>query len=102
MNISLNKEGITLKLKKEDIKRKLEPGDKIICKSQRIEIAEILYQNIYKDKFATSESDKSYIDIEFKDVKGEYRHWKSSIDGGCVEYNVYLPEDPIEREFISI
>ena len=61
---------------KEDFERKLEPGDKIICKGNEITIGGIF------DQFF----DKKFIDIEFVDDKGRYRTWKSDIDGGKVVY----------------
>ena len=61
---------------KEDFERKLEPGDKIICKGNEVTIGGIF------DQFF----DKKFIDIEFVDDKGRYRTWKSDIDGGKVVY----------------
>lgn len=64
--------------------RKLEVGDIINCKGVKAEIKEILFQDAYIDDFVPD--DRKYIDIEFKDTKGQYRHWKSHLDGGTVMY----------------
>lgn len=76
----------------ENMTRKLQVGDYIKCKGIRVEIGEILSQDFYKDEYIQVNSniegmsDRSYIDIEFKDTYGKYRHWKSNIDGGSFEY----------------
>lgn len=65
-------------------KRKLEVGDSIICKGEKAEIGEILFQDAYVEDWV--DEDRKYIDIEFKDTKGKYRHWKSHLDGGKIMY----------------
>lgn len=67
---------------------KLKVGDSIVVRGKSYEIAEIYEQDFYDDADSRKYnlSDKSYIDIEFKDIKGKYHHWKSNIDGGHVIY----------------
>lgn len=67
---------------------KLKVGDTIVVKGRSYEIGEIYEQDFYDDADSRKYnlSDKSYIDIEFKDTKGKYHHWKSNIDGGHVIY----------------
>ena len=62
---------------KEGFERELKVGDKIICKGSSATISKILNQDFYKGN----------IDIEFEDEQGNYRTWKSEIDGGKVVYN---------------
>ena len=62
--------------------RDVERGDIINCKGIRVIVDEILFQDLYNSEDIT----RSYADIEFKDQKGNYRHWKSSLDGGNIEY----------------
>lgn len=71
-------------------KRKLVSGDTIVSMGVSVVIREVLSQDLYNDEYDDS---RSYVDIEFLDSKGMYRHWKSSLDGGYVRYfddgNVY-------------
>jgi hypothetical protein len=53
----------------------LEPGDVIICKGIRAEIAQITFQEYWEGEgFYT----------EFTDTHGVYRNWKQWVDGGEV------------------
>ena len=56
-------------------------GSEIFTRTgERACIDRILYQEIYTD----------YADIEFIDDKGNYRHYKSSFDGGYIRiYNAF-------------
>ena len=63
--------------------KELKVGDSIICKGVKATIGNILSQQIYN---ACDLSCKC-IDIEFEDTYGNYRNWKSEVDGGVVEYN---------------
>lgn len=67
---------------------KLKVGDSIVVRGKSYEIAEIYEQDYYDDVDSRKYElpDRSYIDIEFKDTKGKYHHWKSNIDGGHVIY----------------
>ena len=67
----------------EVMKNELQVGDYIICKGNKVKVAEILAQDFY---FCDYSPERSYIDIEFTDSKGKYRHWKSNLDGGTLEY----------------
>lgn len=73
---------------------KVRVGDKIRLNGYTVKIAEILSQDFYVDEFCEYDGteDRSYIDLEFKDENGKYRHWKSHLDGGEVRYS----EDGIE------
>ena len=62
--------------------RKLEVGDTIVCKGTKATVGEIIYQ----DAFIPASGVGSYIEIEFKDIKGNYRNWKSEVDGGDIDY----------------
>jgi hypothetical protein len=53
----------------------------IVCKGTRAVIAEVLAQDAYEGY----EGREGYYDIEIKDTRGKYRHWKSDSDGGHVE-----------------
>lgn len=56
-------------------RRKLEPGDKIVCQGIEATIAEIQYQEYWEDSgFIT----------EFIDTNGIYRNWKQQFDGRYV------------------
>ena len=68
--------------------RELLPGDRIIVGSIRARVGYIIYQDAYPGYSLRGESEAtngSY-DIEFIDQYGNYRHWKSEMDGGRVEY----------------
>lgn len=69
-----------------EIKRRLRPGDAINCKGARVTIRKVLFQDCYIDEYKYRGEDRSYIDIEFIDMYGMYRHWKSGLDGGSVRY----------------
>ena len=62
--------------------RDVERGDIINCKGIRVIVDEILFQDLYNSE----DISRSYADIEFKDQNGKYRHWKSGLDGGYIEY----------------
>lgn len=51
---------------------KARKGDRIYCMGITVEIAKILYQEYYDGIW----------DVEFIDIAGNYRHWKSNLDGG--------------------
>lgn len=72
----------------ENILREVRVGDTIKVKSRSYEVGEILSQDCHKDTDSVRYGieDKSYIDLEFNDVKGKYHHWKSQLDGGYVLY----------------
>lgn len=68
--------------------RELLPGDCIIVGSIRAKVGYIISQDAYPGYSLQGESEAtngSY-DIEFIDQYGNYRHWKSEMDGGRVEY----------------
>lgn len=65
------------------MKGELKVGDYIICKGSKVKIGEVLSQDFYLSHY---NPERSYIDIEFRDAKGKYRHWKSTQDGGTIEY----------------
>lgn len=56
-------------------RRRLEPGDKIVCQGIEATIAEIKYQEYWEDD--------GFI-VEFTDTNGIYRSWKQALDGGYV------------------
>lgn len=62
--------------------RDVERGDIINCKGIRAIVDEILFQDLYNSEDVS----RSYADVEFKDQNGKYRHWKSSLDGGYIDY----------------
>lgn len=77
-------------------------GDAIICKGIRAEIKEILFQDAYIGD--DIEEDRKYIDIEFIDTQDKYRRWKSSLDGGKVDYKnknrrLYKEESRVLEKF---
>lgn len=59
--------------------RKLEIGDIIECKGVVAEIGEIIYSDYLKTGDKLSD-----VNIEFYDTHGNYRSWKSDVDGGKV------------------
>lgn len=65
------------------MKEELKVGDYVICKGSKVKIGEVLAQDFYPSHY---NPERSYIDIEFRDAKGKYRHWKSTQDGGTIEY----------------
>lgn len=75
-------EDYELVVAKQLFPRDVERGDIINCKGIRAVVDEILFQDLYNNEDIT----RSYADIEFKDQNGNYRHWKSSYDGGYIEY----------------
>jgi hypothetical protein len=65
----------------ENGKKIIEKGDKIHAQGLTFEVSEILFQDYFDhDDFGRPD----YFDIEFKDPKGGYHHWKSGLDGGYV------------------
>lgn len=66
---------INNKAVRECDRRKLEPGDKIVCQGIETIIAEIKYQEYWED---------SGFIAEFIDTNGIYRNWKQQFDGGYV------------------
>lgn len=67
-----------------NIERELQVGDSITSKGVKATIKEIISQDSHipkGDSFVNA-----YIDIEFIDDKGNYRNWKSELDGGTIEY----------------
>lgn len=88
-----------------DIKRKVMPGDIITSSKYKAWVVkEVLSQDVYKDEDAGKYGidDKSYIDLEFIDTKGEYHHWKSNMDGGVLGYREDIQKainDVIDRDF---
>lgn len=54
----------------------IEVGDTILYKGEKIKVVKILTQDSYIF------SGEEIHDVEFFDDKGNYRHWKSNIDGG--------------------
>ena len=70
------------------VKRPLAVGDSVKCRGERVTIGKILSQDAYHANLRPGEKGTSdYYDIEFEDSKGNYRHWKSNIDGGIVILN---------------
>lgn len=49
---------------------------------EQVEVKEIIFQDIYLGDRWT----KAMADVEFKDSKGNYRHWQSWSDGGSLIY----------------
>ena len=84
-----------MKVTAKNVTRELKPGDEIVCKGTRVTVTEILSQDCYVDEYYKTANKKSrgyikdgtYIDIEFKDKNGDYRHWISFLDGGYIIYN---------------
>lgn len=66
---------INNKATRECDRRKLEPGDKIVCQGIEATIAEIKYQEYWEDE--------GFI-VEFTDTNGVYRSWKQALDGRYV------------------
>lgn len=64
-------------------KRDLLPGDSLLVCGVRAVIQKVLFQDVYNNEY---DSNRSYIDCEIIDINGRYRHWKSHLDGGKVEY----------------
>lgn len=75
-------EDYDLVVAKQLFPRDVERGDIINCKGIRAIVDEILFQDLYNSEDVS----RSYADIEFKDQNGKYRHWKSGLDGGYIEY----------------
>ena len=70
------------------VKRPLAVGDSVKCRGERVTIGKILSQDAYHANLRPGEKGTSdYYNIEFEDSKGNYRHWKSNIDGGIVILN---------------
>lgn len=59
----------------EHDRKKLEPGDVIVCGGIRAEISRIIHQDWWIEEG---------FQIEFYDTNGKYRSWKQHIDGGRV------------------
>ena len=53
-------------------------GDKINAHGITVTIAKILYQEYYYDRWENSDD----WDIELIDENGNYRHWRTWVDGG--------------------
>ena len=62
--------------------RKLERGDVIRVQGIEAIVDTVSFQDVFNDDDIT----RSYIDTEFTDINGVYRHWKSYSDGGVVDY----------------
>lgn len=77
-------------VKNVDFPRSLLPGDKIIVGNVTSTILKIMSQDFFVDKlyyqFGEKGPNNSYVDIEFLDTNGAYRHYKSHLDGGHLEY----------------
>lgn len=58
--------------------REARPGDVVRIGKSGVVIAEILSQS--------HSSDWGWIDIEFKDIRDNYRHWRNFCDGGRLSY----------------
>ena len=56
--------------------KEVRPGDKIMAKGILVTVAKVLAQDYYGGTW----------DVEFIDNAGNYRHWKSELDGGKVIY----------------
>lgn len=59
-------------------------GDHITAYGEDVQVGEILYQHIDLG----SKCLKPSADVEFRDTKGNYRHWQSWSDGGRID-NIY-------------
>lgn len=66
------------------ISRRLEVGDSITSNGVTAVIGEIISQDAYIPGRGSTTA--PYINIEFVDEKGNYRNWKSEIDGGTISY----------------
>lgn len=75
-------EDYELVIAKPKFPRDLERGDIISCCGIKAIVDVILFQDLYNSEDVA----RSYADVEFKDQNGKYRHWKSSLDGGYIDY----------------
>ena len=75
-------EDYELVIAKPKFPRDLERGDIISCCGIKAIVDVILFQDLYNSEDVA----RSYADLEFKDQNGKYRHWKSSLDGGYIDY----------------
>lgn len=73
--------------------QKVKVGDKVTARGLTTTIAEIYYCDVYAESgnamFKEAKDENKYYifyDIEFRDSNGNYRHWKSSFDGGVLEH----------------
>lgn len=82
-------------------RRDLEPGDYISCHGTGSIIRSFYNQEVYND---SSNIERSYCHCEFLDTKGQYRSWKSNVDGGQLSYfdegNLFDELLPEEKEAI--
>lgn len=81
-----------------NIKRELKIGDRIVCKGIKATVASIISQDsfIYPEKSLMESS----LDIEFTDLNGKYRRWKSEMDGGYIEYKEDILLDSKVRDTV--
>ena len=59
----------------------LRRGDKIIACNETVTVGDILFQHIDTG----SDYTKAFADVEFRDSKGNYRHYQSWNDGGKIQ-----------------
>lgn len=65
---------------------KIQPGDRITAAGRSFVVGSVLYQDWYGARSdAGPGSDCWGYDVEFKDTKGAYHHWKQNQDGGHAE-----------------
>lgn len=60
---------------------RVRPGDVISCSAGSATIGAVIYADT---------SDPGSYDIEFRDDRGQYRHWKQAIDGGHIFRNGHI------------
>lgn len=59
-----------------------EVGDTVLIHGFKFIIATLFYSDSYTEWNADINDYGFYHDVEFKDTKGMYHHWKSRFDGG--------------------
>lgn len=75
-----------------DSKRMIIPGDRITARASSLAwsdtsfiVGTVLFQDWYGDRVKAGASDCWGYDVEFKDDRGNYHHWKQNQDHGIVE-----------------
>ena len=63
---------------------KIEPGHRITAHGCTFTVQDILFQDYYGDRDVAGASDCWGLDVEFRDDRGRYHHWKQNQDHGYV------------------